>query len=184
MKISSVSRSLLLALLVIPWVMLSQLSPAQAADPLKIVLPAVSDRSGYNLPELNAALQNRLRSQFRFPKYEIISTAALAITPDRNTLEKITNDKAADGAVVVEINNLRNRSWTANDESFEETSLTLKLSYFDKKTGQYGQIKANRSVTQLMSIYSGSIPLTMESLEELLNRLDSVFPRQFSGIRY
>ena len=33
-------------------------SPAQAIDPVKIVLPAVSDRSRYNDPNLNASLLN------------------------------------------------------------------------------------------------------------------------------
>ena len=176
----------LLVLLVIPLIMLSALPSAQAYDSSKIVLPAVSDRSGYNSPTLNAALQNKLRSQFRFPKYETILTAPLTVAPDRTSLEKITAEQSADGAAVVEISFLRNRMTTSffADDSYEETTLTLTLTYFDKKNSQYGSLKANRSVTLPSSVDSGPLPLAVEALEELLNRLDAVFPRQFPGPRY
>ncbi|HWR29066.1 MAG TPA: hypothetical protein VN631_04460 [Negativicutes bacterium] len=176
----------LLILLVLPLIMLSYLPSAQAYDSTKIILPGVSDRSGYNNPALNAALQNKLRSQFRFPKYETSLTAPLTVAPDRTSLEKITADQSADGAVVVEVNFLQNRMITSlfDDESYEETNLTLTLTYFDKKAGQYGSFKANRSVTLLSSVDSGPLPLAVEALEELLNRLDAVFPRQFPGPRY
>lgn len=176
----------LLVLLVIPLIMLSSLPSAQAYDSTKIILPAVSDRSGYNNPTLSAALQSKLRSQFRFPKYETILTAPLTVAPDRTSLEKITAEQSADGAAVVEISFLRNRTTTSffDDESYEDTNLTLILTYFDKKTGQYGSFKATRSVTLLSSVDSGPLPLAVDALEELLNRLDAVFPRQFPGPRY
>jgi hypothetical protein len=186
MKISSRRLTILITLFVIPWILLSHLPSAHAIDPVKIVLPAVSDRSGYNLPELNAALQNKLRSQFRFPKYETLLTPAMSMAPDRPALERMTLENSADGAVAVEISFLRNQTLYGglNDEIYEETDITLILTYFDKKTGQYGQFKTSRHARELMSVYSGALPLAVEALEELLNRIDKVFPRQFPGSRY
>ena len=186
MNISSRRLTTLMVFVVASLVMFSSLPSVQAYDSTKIVLPAVSDRSGYNSPTLNAALQSTLRSQFRFPKYETILTTPLTVTSDRTSLEKITTEQSADGAVVVEINFLRNRTITSlfADESYEETALTLTLTYFDKKTAQYGSFKTNRSVTLPSRVDSGPLPLAVEALEELLNRLDAVFPRQFPGPRY
>ena len=174
----------LLTLLVMTWLLFASSAQAEAYDSEKIVLPVVSDRSRYNDPSLNAALMDKLRSQFRFPKYEIIETEALSGEPNRAALEKITDEKTADGVVVLEINKLRNRSWILKDESFEETSLTLSLSFINKKTGQYGQFKVNRAVTEMMSIHSGPISVAKEAMDELLKRLDPVFPRQSAGSRY
>ena len=156
----------------------------QAAEPTKIVVHEIRDRSGYNDPNLNAALLTKLRSQFRFPKYEtlIIPTAKAAI--DRQMLERIVADKTADGAVALEIGYLRNYTIYLRDEILEETTLTLFLAYYDKQTNQYGQFKADRSATEIMGVYSGPQPLALDALEELLNRLDKVFPRQFPGPRY
>lgn len=174
----------LVTLLVMIWVLFVSLGPVEAYASEKIVLPAVNDRSRYNDPSLNAALLDKLRSQFRFPKYEIIETEALAGEPNRTALEKIISEKSADGIVFVEINKLRNRSWIDKDEAFEETSLILTLSYFNKKTGQYGQFKVNRAVTEMMSVHSGPASLALDAMNELLKRLDPVFPRQSSGPRY
>ena len=160
------------------------LPSAQAAESTKIVLSEICDRSGYNDPNLNAALMTKLRSQFRFPKYEIVMISAAKTVIDRPTLERIVADKTADGAVVLEISHLWNFTVYLRDEILEETHLTMNLTYFDKKSGQYGQLKANRSATEFMGIYSGPQPLAMDALEELLNRLDKVFPRQFPGPRY
>jgi hypothetical protein len=175
-----------LALLVFTCALFVKLPSAQAYDSAKIVLPAVSDRSGYNSSELNAALLNKLRSQFRFPGYETILTSAMTMAPDRSAFEKITADKGADGAVAVEINYLRTQMYNGffDDETYEDTYLKLTLTYFDKKTGQYGQFKTNRSAREISSVYSGPLPLAMNAMEELLNRLDKIFPRQFSGPRY
>ena len=156
----------------------------QAAEPTKIVLHEIRDRSGYNEPNLNAALLTKLRSQFRFPKYEIIMIPAAKTPIDRPMLERIVADKTADGAVALEIGYLRNSTIYLRDEILEETDLTLFLTYYDKKSGQYGQLKANRSAIEIMGIYSGPQPLALDALEELLNRLDKVFPRQFPGSRY
>ena len=186
MKISSHRLAIFLALFIIPWVMLINLPSAQAYESTKIVLPAVSDKSGYNSPELNAALLTKLRSQFRFPKYETLLTATLTGATDRTTLEKITTVNDAEGAATVEISFLRNRIINSlfNEETYEETDLVLTLTYFDKKTGQYGQFKANRYSSQVLSVSSGPLPLAVEALEELLNHLDKIFPRQFPGPRY
>ena len=178
--------TLLLALLFLLGVALLPAVPAQAYDSAKIVLPAISDRSGYNEPELNAALLAKLRSQFRFPKYETILVPALTKAPDRPSLEKIVDEKAADGAVAVEIVYLRNQTVYGflGDEIYEDTYITLSLTYFDKKTGRYGQFKTNRAATEILSVYSGPLPLALAALEDLLNKLDPIFPRQFPGPRY
>ncbi|MHC1762157.1 MAG: hypothetical protein AB9917_22105 [Negativicutes bacterium] len=184
MRTSSRRLIPLLTLLAMTWILFVQLAPVEAYDSEKIVLPTVSDRSRYNEPSPRVALMDKLRSQFRFPKYEIIATKALSGEPNRAALEKITDEKSADGVVVVEINKLQNRSWIVKDESFEETSLTLTLSYFNKKNGQYGQFKVNRSLTEQMSIHSGPVSVAQDAMDELLKRLDPVFPRQSSDPRY
>lgn len=164
----------------------ANLPSAYAFDSTKIVLPAISDKSGYNSPELNAALIGKLRSQFRFPKYEIILTDSKVVAPDRLTLEKIVTDAGADGTVIVEISFLRNflQPSLLGDEMVEITDLNLSLTYFDKKTSQFGQFKAARSATEIVGPFSGPLPLAMDALEEMLNRLDKIFPRQFPGPRY
>lgn len=158
----------------------------QAIDPIKIVLPAVSDKSGYNSAELNTALFNKLRSQFRFPKYDVLKTNPLTQPIERATLEKLLLENSADGIVNLEISQLR--SWTRtsffDDEIYDETSLSLTLTYYDKKSGQYGRLTANRAVTELSGVFSGPLPLSLSALEEILNRLDKIFPRQFPGPRY
>ncbi len=174
----------LLTLLAMTWLLFASSAQAEAYDSEKIVLPAVSDRSRYNDPSVEAALMDKLRSQFRFPKYEIITTEALSGEANRATLEKIVAEKSADGVVSIEINKLRNRSWILKDESFEETSLTLTLSFINKKTGQYGQFRVNRAVTELMSIHSGPVSIAKDAMDELLKRLNPVFPRQSAGPRY
>jgi hypothetical protein len=155
-----------------------------AFESTKIALPAVIDKSGYNSSELNAALQSKLRSQFRFPKYDVLQTGALVGAPDRSTLEKLTNDNGANGAVVIEIQALRNRTVIYWDETYDETNLTLRLYYFDKQSGNYDQFQTNRSTTQIASIYSGAQPEALEAMDTLLKKLDAIFPRQFPGPRY
>ena len=174
----------MMTLLAMTLILIASSAPVEAVDSEKIILPAVSDRTRYNDPSLNAAMMDKLRSQFRFPKYEIITMEALPGEPNRATLAKIADEKTADGVVVLEINKLWNRSWILKDESFEETSLTLTLSFINKKTGQYGQFKVNRAVTEMMSIYSGPVSVANEAMDELLKRLDPVFPRQSAGPRY
>ncbi len=157
-----------------------------AADPIKIVIPAIVDKSGYRSAELNAALLAKLRSQFRFPKYEILSVNGLSSDPDRPTLEKSALDNAAGGVVTLEITRLSNRlqSGFFDDETYEATSVTLTLTYFNKESGQYGKLTADRAKTEIASVYSGPVTLSVATLEELLNQLDKVFPRQFPGPRY
>lgn len=197
MKYSSRLLIAILALSAIPLVLLTQLPSSEAADnSIKIVLPAVSDRSGYNLPKLNDALLNRLRSQFMSPKYETILVPALTVPPVKAELERITNEKAADGAVVLEINAALHQIHHGlfNDEDYslsthyEETYIEMTLSYFDKKTGQYDQLKLNRSFTRITNIHSdalsGVLPLALDMLEETLNKLDMIFPRRVSGHSY
>lgn len=174
----------ILILIAIVCGLFSPLPYAQAAEPTKIVLFEITDRSGYNDPNLNAALLTKLRSQFRFPKYEIVVTPAAQTAINRQMLERIVADKTADGAVALEIGYLRNFTIYLRDEILEETDLTLFLTYYDKKSSQYGQLKADRSATEIMGVYSGPQPLALDALEQLLNRLDKVFPRQFPGPRY
>lgn len=185
MKLPFWARTSLAAAFVLLAVLSVRIPAACAYETTRIVLPAVNNKSGYNLPELNAALLSQLGTQFRFPKYEKLAADALP-SHDRTTLEKIADEKQADGVAALEVSYLRN--WTLNsylnDEVYEETIVTLTLSHYDKRTGKYGQLRATRSVIQLMSVHSGPLPLAREVLEELLNRLDPVFPRQFPGPRY
>ena len=158
----------------------------QAADPVKIVIPAIADKAGYRSNELNAALLAKLRSQVRFPKYEILLATGLATEPARPVLEKIAADNVAGGVVNLEITQLRNQLVHGffDDETYEATSLTLTLTYFNKETGQFGRLSAERSKTEISSVFSGPITLSVATLEELLNQLDKIFPRQFPGPRY
>ncbi len=174
----------ILILIAIVCGLFSPLPAVQAVDSSKIVLAEIRDRSGYNDPNLNAALLTKLRSQFRFPKYEIVMIPAAKTAIDRPTLERIVAANSADGTVALEIGYLRNFTIYLRDEILEETYLTLFLTYYDKKSGQYGQFKADRSATEIMGVYSGPQPLALDALEELLNRLDKVFPRQIPGPRY
>ena len=166
--------------------LLLNMSVSQAFDPIKITLPAITDKSGYRSNELNAALQTKLRSQFRFPRYEIQPIAALNRDADRALLEKLAVDTSAGGVVNLEISFLTNRLQNGffDDETYEATSLTLTLSFFNNQTGQFGKIAANRSATEIAGVFSGPVPLAQAALEDLLNQLDKVFPRQFPGPRY
>lgn len=159
---------------------------AQAVDPIRITLPAISDKSGYRSNELNAALQTKLRSQFRFPRYEIEPIAALNRDADRVLLERLAADTAAGGVVNLEISFLTNRLQNGffDDETYEATSLILTLSFYNKQTGEYGKLAANRAATEIAGVFSGPVPLALAALEDLLNQLDKVFPRQFPGPRY
>ena len=161
-------------------------SPAEAIEPAKIVLPQVADRSGYSSPELNSALHTKLRSQFRFPRYEIVILPALSGTLDRAALEKVTADQKAAGLVQLEISALRNwmRSGLFDDEIYEETDLLLTLIYYEKKENRFARIAAQRRAVEIAGVFSGPVPLALDALEELLNKLDPVFPRQFPGPRY
>ena len=166
--------------------LLLNMSVSQAFDPIKITLPAITDKSGYRSNELNAALQTKLRSQFRFPKYEIQPTAALNREADRPLLEKLAADTVAGGVVNLEITVLTNRFHHGffDDETYESTYLTLTLSFYNKQTGQYGKLAASRSATEIVGVFSGPVPLALAALEDLLNQLDKAFPRLFPGPRY
>ena len=159
---------------------------SQAIDPVKITLPAITDKSGYRSNELNAALLNKLRSQFRFPKYEIEPVAALNRDADRPLLEKLAADTVAGGVVNLEITVLTNRFHHGffDDETYESTYLTLTLSFYNKQTSQYGKLATSRSATEIVGVFSGPTPLALAALEDLLNQLDKVFPRLFPGPRY
>ena len=159
---------------------------SQAIDPVKITLPAITDKSGYRSNELNAALLTKLRSQFRFPKYEIQPTAALNREADRPLLEKLAADTVAGGVVNLEITVLTNRFHHGffDDETYESTYLTLTLSFYNKQTRQYGKLATSRSATEIVGVFSGPTPLALAALEDLLNQLDKVFPRLFPGPRY
>lgn len=159
---------------------------SQAFDPIKIALPAITDKSGYRSNELNTALQTKLRSQFRFPRYETLPVAALGSEASQLALEKITAESASGGAVNLEISDLSNRLQHGffDDETYEATTLTLTLAFYNKGSGQYGKMVANRSATEIVGVFSGPIPLATAALEDLLNQLDKVFPRQFPGPRY
>lgn len=159
---------------------------SQAFDSIKITLPAITDKSGYRSNELNAALQTRLRSQFRFPKYEIQQAAALNRDADRLLLEKLAADTVSGGVVSLEISYLRNHLQHGffDDEIYEATSLTLTLAFYNKQSDQYGKLTVNRSATEIASVLSGPVPLSLAALDDLLDQLDKVFPRQFPGPRY
>jgi hypothetical protein len=178
--------SVVMSLMVLLGIFTCNIPVAQAMDPQKIILPAVGDKSGYNSSELNSALLNKLRSQFRFPKYEVLIEPALTVAVKRPELEKLVLEKAADSIVNLEISQLKHWTRTSffDHEIYEETSLSLTLTYYDKKSGQYGRLTADRSVTELASVFSGPLPVSLSALEEILNRLDKVFPRQFPGPRY
>lgn len=175
-----------LVLVIFAGVLFFNLSTADAFESTPIVLPAVSDRSGYNSPELNTLLWNKLRSQFRFPKYDVIRIDSLKMRPDRSTLVKLINENKAAGIVVLEITALHNFTFNSlsDDELLEKTDLSLALHYFNIKSSQYGVFKASRSATEIVSIHSGPAALAADALEEMLNRLDAVFPRHFPGPRY
>ena len=186
MLCSNPLRSIAAILLFTFSLLLLNMPVSQAIDPVKITLPAITDKSGYRSNELNAALLTKLRSQFRFPKYEIQPTAALNREADRPLLEKLAADTAAGGAVSLEISYLTNRLHHGffDDETYESTSLTLTLSYYNKLTDQYGKFSTSRSATEIAGVFSGPATLALAALEDLLNQLDKVFPRQFPGPRY
>ena len=186
MLCSNPLRSIAAILLFTFSLLLLNMPVSQAIDPVKITLPAITDKSGYRSNELNAALLTKLRSQFRFPKYEIQPTAALNREADRPLLEKLATDNAAGGVVSLEISALTNRMENAifSDEIIEVTSLTLTLTYLNKQSGHFGKLVANRSATEIAGVFSGPVPLALDGLEDLLNQLDKVFPRQFPGPRY
>ena len=97
MHSAALLRSIAAILLFSFSLLLFNMPVSQAIDPVKITLPAITDKSGYRNNELNAALLTKLRSQFRFPKYEILTVAALNRDVDRPLLEKLATDNAADG---------------------------------------------------------------------------------------
>ena len=167
-------------------ILMLSMPATQAADPVKIVIPPIADKSGYRSNELNTALLSKLRSQFRFPKYEIVAGKAILPDADRSTLEKIALENAAGGVVHLEISRLSNRLQNGffDDETYEATALTLTLTYFNKTDEQYGKLTAERAKTEIASVFSGPIALSVATLEELLNQLDKIFPRQFPGPRY
>lgn len=177
------SRSLLVLSLVL---VCGGFNPAEAIDPARIVLPQVSDRSGNSGLEMKTALYNKLRSQFRFPRYEIKILPALNGPVDRPGMEKIVADNQAAGIVHLEISTLRNwlRSGMLDDEIYEETDLSLTLTYYEQKEKRFARITAQRHVVEVAGTFSGPIPLSLDALEDLLNRIDPVFPRQFPGPRY
>lgn len=179
-------RSLAAILLFSFSLLLFNLPVSQAIDPVKIALPAITDKSGYRSNELNAALLSKLRSQFRFPKYEVQPAAPLNRDADRPLLEKLATDNAAGGVVNLEITVLSNRLHHGffDDETYESTFLTLTLSFYNKQTGQFGKLATSRSATEIVGVFSGPTPLALAALEDLLNQLDKVFPRQFPGPRY
>ena len=183
---SNLQRSAAAILLLTFSLLLLNMPISQAFDPTKIALPAITDKSGYRSSELNTALQTKLRSQFRFPRYEILPVAALGSEASQLALEKITAESASGGAVNLEISYLSN--WLQHgffdDETYEATTLTLTLAFYNKGSGQYGKLVANRSATEIAGVFSGPIPLATAALEDLLNQLDKVFPRQFPGPRY
>ena len=186
MLCSNPLRSIAAILLFSFSLLLLNMPVSQAIDPIKITLPAITDKSGYRSNELNAALLNKLRSQFRFPKYEIEPVAALNRDADRPLLEKLAADTVAGGVVNLEITVLTNRFHHGffDDETYESTYLTLTLSFYNKQTRQYGKLATSRSATEIVGVFSGPTPLALAALEDLLNQLDKVFPRQVPGPRY
>lgn len=158
----------------------------QAFDTEIIALQVCGERG--ILSDSDAApLLTKLRTQFKYPKYEIFKGS---LTPpsvmDPPALVKIADAAGADGVVILNVKKFQSlvRSDLTNSEMIEDTTVDMTLHYYNKKTGQAGQYDAYRSIAQLVSPDSGSTQVALTLLDELLNKLDAVFPRQFSGPRY
>ena len=159
---------------------------AQAFDTEIITLQVYGDRSILSAGDA-APLLAKLRTQFKFPKYELFKGSLTPPQgPDSSALVKIAEATGSDGVVILNVKKFQSlvRSDLTNSEMIEDTTVDMTLHYYNKKTGRAGQYDAYQSITQLVSPDSGSTQVALTLLDELLNKLDAVFPRQFSSPRY
>ena len=162
------------------------ISPAQAEayEMSRILLPPVLDSAGYKSPELNAAVLDKVKDHLKFPRYDVIPAELPAAKgqPDKAWLEKQVTDAKVDGIIVMEIKELRTYTRiVSDDEIIDETFLSMVLHFFDPKSGQSGKIKAERSITETASVFSGAKAASVDTTVELLKRLEKVFPRTFAA---
>lgn len=158
----------------------------QAFDSEKVVILVLNPTKKISTDDI-AALVAKLGSQFKFPKYELLKDAyAPPAIADQIALEKLSQASGADDVLMLDVKQFRSGLMSSlyGDETLEDTSVSLALHYFNKKSGQFGQLKGEKSTLKIWSIYSGPLPLSMEILDDMLNKLDPVFPRQFPGPRY
>lgn len=162
------------------------LPAAQAFTSDKILL-TVSDNSRQVSASDAAILVGKLATQFKFPKYELLTEKIQPTVPIGPAgLKQLAEVSGADGILVLEINKFQAlvRGDLRNNELYEDTLVDMALHYYDKKTGQAGRYDLYRSLTLLAGPDSGALNIALALLEESLNKLDAVFPRQFPGPRY
>ena len=157
----------------------------QAYETEKVLILALNPTNGAPNDAI-AAMITKLGTQFKFPKYEILKSAVpLPTGVDRTALEKLAEASGAEDIIVLEIRRFRSGIIVStNDDQCEEATVSLSLNYFSTKTGQFGRFSTERTTDQVASIYSGALPLSLQLLDELLSKLDPLFPRQFTGTRY
>ena len=158
---------------------------ALAFDSEQVVLLALNPTNAASATDISELIK-KLHSQFRFPKYEVLDGAfAPPEVPDRDALEKITAASGADDVIVLDIREFFTGVYGVYRAGvLEKTSVNLAINYYNKKTGQFGRIKGESSTTHPAGIDTGALSVSLEVLEEMLNKLDPVFPRQFPGPRY
>ena len=160
---------------------------AKAFDSEKTVLLAYNSAKTAS-PEDVATLLNKLRTQFKFPKYEVLNSfqpsPTLTDRADRASLEKIAETAGANAVLVLDIRKFSSYDRLFGREIIEETTVNLALIYYNKKTDQFGQINGERSITDIAGINTSALSVSLDVMEEMLNKLDSIFPRQFPGPRY
>lgn len=162
------------------------LPSAQAFESEKIMILISSD-PGRISPDSAAKLTNKLATQFKFPKYELLKSTPVHLgNVDTAMLKKLAESSEANGVLILEIKTFQSliRSDIIREEMVEDTTVDMILHYYSKKTGQAGQLKVNRSISQFMGPDSGSEYVALGLIDVLLDKLDSIFPRQFSGPRY
>lgn len=162
-------------------------SSVLAFDSSRVVVLPVVDKTDYKNAILTDKLQEKIRSQFRFPRYDVVAAPASIITAhDRASLEQLALDQKSDAVILLTIEQLRHLLYStlAGDEIIEDTFVRLSLLYFNKNSGQYGLLKADRQETSVPRVDNGPTFLALDALEEILNKLDPIFPRQFPGPRY
>ncbi len=157
---------------------------AQAFDSEKVVLLA-NNSSNTASPDDIAALLNKLQTQFKFPKYEVLkSYKTPPAVADRASLEKIAASAETDDVLVLDIKKFSSVDRLFGREIIEETSVQMTLHYYNKKTGQYGQINGERFITDIAGMNTHALSVSLDVMEEMLNKIDPIFPRQFPGPRY
>lgn len=161
-------------------------APAHAFESEKIVLMVFAGPGKIGNDE-SAALLGKLKTQFKFPKYEILQNLPEPRTlPDDSVLAKIVADAGAGGVVILQVNRFQSliRPCPLSDELCEDTSVDLTLHYYNKKTGQAGHFDGYSNLSQLREVDADALPVALAILDGLLDKLDKIFPRQFPGPRY